>query len=321
MLSKPYLAKCGQRTVIPKSHPTCGSPEEWLSNEMLAQHNLKGLGFDFFVNWSTNPNSITPEIWIKRILLDNFSYEEVINNQSEIILNEFGASYLNILKAFSASSGLISQFLIFKDTLNWGHDESELLIVSFVNAEIDDFTSTSELITFQVLKKRIITNSGGPIRIGSKGLVYGTSNLECYLSTTNSLYPGDVDFIILDAENKPLCILEFKKHNLDTAITLQKFSNYYPSPDGRKYNRLAILKEYLSEINPNIPLIIIYYPTNANFTDGRMELLQGGVGSLSARAASNFALPVSSSCEEAAKVIRKLLDLIDFHNSWPAIVG
>ena len=87
MLTKPFLAKCGDRSSMPKSHPSSGSPEEWLSDEMLAPHNLSGITFDFFVNWSATPNSITPVIWLKRILLPEFSYQQVLENLENILIS------------------------------------------------------------------------------------------------------------------------------------------------------------------------------------------------------------------------------------------
>lgn len=89
--------------------------------------------------------------------------------------------------------------------------------------------------------------------------------------------------IILDSENKPQGILEFKKHSLTTSISEQCLSNHYPKPDGRKYNRLSILKDYLSSADNQIPILVVYYPTNPSFTEGRLELLQGKTGYLSTK--------------------------------------
>ncbi|CAN5820608.1 hypothetical protein BH10BAC2_BH10BAC2_27230 [soil metagenome] len=315
MLTKPYLAKCADRNSMPKSHPTSGSPEEWLSNSMLSQINLTGISFDFFVDWNANPNAITPVIWIKRILLSQFSYQQLIQNLDEIIILEFGINYLNLLDAFARNNQFTVQFVIFRDDLDWAQNTSEILFVNLVNANANIISFTTNLISIDIVKNLIRQHSGGPIQIGAKGLIYGTSNLECHLSHTDSLYPGDVDLIILNNESKPLCILEFKKHTLNNSISLQRLSNYYPNPDGRKYNRLAILKDYLNETGLNVPIFIVYYPTNPAFTEGRLELLQGNIGNLSTKVASNFDLPVDNSNEEYIKIINKLVKAIEYHNS------
>jgi len=315
MLTKPFLSKCGDRSSMPKSHPTSGSPEDWFSYEMLEPHSLSCITFDFFVNWSLTPNSITPAIWIKRILLPEFNYQHVIENLENILVEEFGSQQLKMLKSFGTNNDFKIQFIIFKDDLNWSNSASEIMIVDLLCSENDNLTFNHSVVTLDNFKATIRNNSGGAIQIGSKGLIYGTSNLECHLSGTNSLYPGDVDLIILNSESKPICVLEFKKHTLNTSISLQQISNYYPNPDGRKYNRLAILKDYLSENTPNIPMFIVYYPTNASFTEGKLELLKGEVGNLSTKAASNFLLPTDNSNSEYNKIIEKLIKAIAYHNS------
>ena len=102
------------------------------------------------------------------------------------------------------------------------------------------------------LKKDIKLLSGGSISIGNKGLVYSTSTLEGYLSQTDAAWPGDADLIVLDKALNPVALLEYKKHTLDTPMRDQKLSNYYPSKDRRKYDRLAILRSFLGEDTPFI---------------------------------------------------------------------
>jgi hypothetical protein len=157
--------------------------------------------------------------------------------------------------------------------------------------------------------------SGGPIQIGSKGLIYGTSRLECYLSSTDSLYPGDVDLIVLNPNNRPSAILEFKKHTLATNIREQKLSNYYPRPDGRKYDRLELLREFISGDGGNVPLLVLYYPTNSAFTEGRLELLKGNTGHLATKATGNFLLPTDKSHDKYNNIVSKIVKAIEYHHN------
>ena len=51
MINKPVLARCDNREIKAKKHPSSGNPEEWLDNSYLVAHGLRGVSFDFFVNW------------------------------------------------------------------------------------------------------------------------------------------------------------------------------------------------------------------------------------------------------------------------------
>ena len=316
MLTKPFLAKCQDRTHLPKSHPTSGSPEDWFAEEFLEIHNLTGITFDFFVNWSTAPHSLTPVIWIKRILQPQYTYRQAIDKLESILFAEFGAHHLHTLKAFGANHNLKLQILIFRDDAEWGNSESQLLIVDIENNS-GGIRFNHSLQSIEPFKAAIRQHSGGDIRVGAKGLTFGTSRLECHLSSTQSLYPGDVDMLILDTQNRPFCILEFKKHTLDTSISVQQLSNYYPRPDARKYNRLAILKDYLHQFMPQIPLCVLYYPTRERFKEGKLELLHGPVGKLSTRTTSQFPLPSGKSHDEYHTVIHNLKKAVALHHSLP----
>ena len=67
MLQKTFLARCDNRACLAKTNIMSGSPEAWLSNDLLSKSNTFGLTFDFFVDWAIN--RISPYVWIKRILL------------------------------------------------------------------------------------------------------------------------------------------------------------------------------------------------------------------------------------------------------------
>lgn len=315
MFKSPFLAKCSDRNSMPKQHPTSGAPEDWFSAQMLEKFNLSGLTFDFFVDWSATPPVITPIIWIKKVLDSKFSYKSLIEQLNINMTNELGMLYLNVLESFRVQSDLTVQFIVFKDELNWKENDSTLLVINFCGLVEDEFEFTYEEISIDTFKTIIQKHSGGPIKIGSKGLYYGTSNLECFLSHTNSLYPGDVDLVVFNEDVQPIAIIEYKKHTLSTPISQQQISNYYPRPDARKYNRLSILRDYLNKINPNIPIFILYFPTQDHFTEGRLELLKGDTNALETRAASNFDLPKSKTEAEYNALIKKLLKAITYHNS------
>ncbi|NEN23283.1 hypothetical protein G3O08_07200 [Cryomorpha ignava] len=313
--SDPFPAKCSDRSTLPKKHPHSGEPQDWFADKVLQRHGMYGLSFDFFVDWSLSKPSLTPVIWIKKILSKNHDYAQVQRHLNTIMTIELGESYLHRLEALKHVNNLKIQFIIFRDDLDWSSFKASLLVATFNGLESNGFDFSGELIKIQDFKSRIKAFSGGPIRIGSKGLTYGTSNLECYLSNTSSLYPGDVDLIIFDQAHRPIAILEYKKHTLKSPITNQKLSNYYPRPDGRKYNRLAILRTYLENTKARIPLFVIYFPTMPKSTEGRIEILKGETGNLETDSATNFCLPANESLAKYDNVIEKLLEAIAKHNT------
>lgn len=314
MLQKPFLASCANRTVLPKAHPTSFAPEDWFDNSVLQLKEYLGVSFDFFVNWGVTPNSLTPVVWIKRILSPERTYTDLLGNLEAELANEFGNDYLTRLSIFASNYHLTTQIVIFRDDFNWGDAGSMLLIVSLTNNE-RNIALQSEIISIGEFQNRIRQNSGGPVQIGAKGLLYGTSRMECFLSHTDSLYPGDADLILLDSANRPKAILEFKKHNLGTQIEAEQLSKYYPNPDARKYNRLAILRDHLSS-HEKIPIIIVYYPTKPEFKIAKVELIIGAVGALSTKAWGKFDLPTAKSSEQFLKAIEEVQKAIDYHTKF-----
>lgn len=243
MLQKTFLARCDNRACLAKTNIMSGSPEAWLSNDLLSKSNTFGLTFDFFVDWAIN--QISPYVWIKRILLPTYTYDEFIGKLDSEMEKEFGKDYLCRLGRFATEYDMQIQFIVFHDELDWSNDRNELLIVSLSFKE-GCYSFSPQKYSLSGFKELIKSHSGGPVSIGSKGLIYGTSRLECSLSKTDSLYPGDADLLLLNEDNKAVCILEFKKHTLSSPISEQCFTNYYPRPDGRKYKRLALLRDYLA---------------------------------------------------------------------------
>lgn len=292
MLEDPTLAKCGERIQRPPVHPTSGEPAEWFSPQQLEAAELSGISFDFFVNWSSSSPSLTPVIWIKKVLKPPHTYQALIKNLPLVLAQEIGDPYIRLLLSFAKAYDLELQLLIFRDDQDWANTNSSVLLCTMEKAG-DTFSVDSEEVSIDVLQQLIRLHSGGAVKIGQKGLFYGTSALECFLSTTDSLYPGDVDLLVLDSTGKPAAILEYKKHTLSTPIREQKISNYYPRPDGRKYNRLFVLQHYLASRSQqnSIPFFIIYYPTAPAAREGRIELIKGKYGQLCTMAARNFNLP------------------------------
>ena len=160
-------------------------------------------------------------------------------------------------------------------------------------------------VDLQTHMEQIRTLSGGPTRIGSKGLKFSKTELECFLSKTDAVWPGDADMVLVNNGNEGIAILEFKKHTLDAKIEEHMFVRYYPKPDGRKYDRLALLRD---SMNNSIPIIIIYYPTKSCHSYIIVERIDGPFRRLYSSNMIKLDLPVSFDKKE--KLIETILQLL-----------
>lgn len=313
MLQKPFLALCSNRAIQAKKHPTSFTPEDWFSDASLIQSDNKFLGieFDFFVNWAKAPVEVTQTIWIKRILQSDYNYAQVIDDLNAILITEFTLAFLGRMFRFCTTAQLQLQIIIFRDDYDWSNPKSDVLIVTVKKVSESNIEFTAELVSIGEFKADIRRYSGGAISVGRKGLIYGTSRLECFLSTSDSAYPGDVDKVLLSADtDRPVAILEFKKHTKTGLIDTQTMMNYYPGLDSRKYDRLATLRNYISPDKTHIPIIVLHYPTEASIKDGKIELIDGEMGKLKPIGASKFHLPEDNSAKEFLKAIDAVSEAI-----------
>ena len=250
-----------------------GGPETWFSRDVLADHEVYGFTFDFFVKWNTTPVTLTSEVWVKRILE---ARDELIDCSLEDVSRKLylcdTEEYVRNLAQFTSGNNMSLKYYIFADEVDWDRQPETIYSLELSNdGEVIDMES----FTVTDVMKRIQINSGGPISVGSKGLIYGTSSLEGYLSKTTAAWPGDVDLVLTNRAGVPIGLLEYKKHTLSDSIRDQHLSKYYPYPDARKYNRLQVLAERLK-----VPIVIIYYPTKPYFTEIKIERIGGTFGNL-----------------------------------------
>jgi hypothetical protein len=300
MLCRPYLALSTDRRISPKTHPTSGSPEDWFSNDVLDHAGLFGVTFDFFVDWQTG--RLCPELWVKRIVKQDFQpWPSADCGLLQQLIEACDGAALFRLAAFAGQRGLNVTYQLFKDTYHW-HDGKTL-----VSAALDGAgrVGRAEIKPVADLKREIQAHSGGPVRLGRKGLVYSTSTLESYLSHTDALWPGDADLLLLDDSETPRGLLEFKKHSLETPMSGQQLSNYYPHSDRRKYDRLAILRDFL---DPALPFLILYYPTSPLHRSVVLERVEGLPGNL--RSAQRAECPLPQGPLDGREVLRRALSML-----------
>ena len=131
-----------------------------------------------------------------------------------------------------------------------------------------------EAISMRRLKEMVRLHSGGPVRVGRKGLIWGTSAIECHLSHTDAAYPGDADAVVIDAEGNVRYVIEYKKHTLDGNIQDHRADTYYPKPDGRKYQRLwSLVETFRRDGGAAGGLVILYFGTRTR--DVCMDVVHG----------------------------------------------
>lgn len=249
----PQLARCDNRTVIAAENPIILGPNDWVDEIAALDANIIATSFDFFVDWTTSPLAVQDEFWFKFPVTGDVGLEKV----DEEVLRKV----LRCNQDFVALSRVCQKMNLEAKAIMFNAEEDykdSTSVVVFTVSGIDK-TSGFELINLLELKNRIKGLSGGNISIGRKGLIYGTTRLECFLSGTDALWPGDADLMMYAKDSdRIIALFEFKKHTRQARATFeqQDISLYYPSPDGRKYNRLMALSQ---KFDYDIPVYLVFY--------------------------------------------------------------
>ena len=236
-------------------------PGRWLAEDRLpcgwAVH-----GFHFFVDWQHEPPVVGNTFLLTR-LVDFGDGEDPLSVTEDDVLKAFGSAGLPV--EFDALARVCANYgknlvpvLLPECETSALNDETPFWIVS--GGGHSELTITRS--TVSGLKNAIRKYSGGPVRIGQKGLTYGTSAIECLLSMTDAAYPGDADAVVVDGDGHVRYVIEFKKHNLTAPLGEHLARRYYPAPDGRKYQRLHALASSFERADRGAaPLVIFYYST------------------------------------------------------------
>jgi len=266
-----------------------------------------GISFDFFVNWKTR--LISNPLWIKRLVQQAYNPWPV--TESHIISNALhqcdGQEKIEGLCRFAQKYSLSCHYFLFKESPDFGRNPTPIIEVNLDGSS--QVVNVTE-IKLATLKERIQHLSGGPVTVGRKGLIYGLTSLECYLSTTSAAWPGDADLVLVDSNFTPVAIIEFKKHNLNTPIADQALANYYPRPDRRKYDRIALLRDHFPGEAPSI--VVVYYSTQASFHEVKLELVHGKVGDLRGGVSTLVPLPNTTDSQSCNGFVSALLETIGY---------
>lgn len=285
MLSKPILALTRDRSKKAQINDFCGDPAEWFDTEYFREHNLNATSFDFFVDWEKE--IVCDEIWIKRI-----SDSEQIQEQNEKELMDLislcdGKENANRLYSFLSYQRMIEKYMLFRDVPEeyWENGDEKV-----VELDLSRYTSSRSLISHfnaEEIQEKIRELRKRPASIGEAGLNYSTSYLEGYLSRKPFFWPGDVDTLLYDDNNKVIAVVEFKKHTASSKIPFasQGITNYLKK-DILKYKSLALLRDKFET-----DLFVLYYPIPSNIKYVIIEKIEGNPDSLHASRRIELDLP------------------------------
>lgn len=238
-----------------------GSSDDWFSDKNM-------ITFDFFVEWDKDNSYSSPlnkNIFIKRCVNKQFydhfeKYDFNSSPKDQIKFNDV-FNEVNVLQEKISNLAVSNaNLLLFKEEEY--KDNMKITLVESLNKN-----ATSKAITLDNLKSSVYSMSGNKdIFMGTKGLIYATTELERGLSKTNTVWAGDCDALCLNENNEPLFIIEYQKISTDEMVEFNKSShiNYLVESkeknQEKKFKRLLILSENISK--EKVPLIVLHYPTS-----------------------------------------------------------
>ena len=175
---------------------------------------------------------------------------------------------------FADKYGMSCHYFLFKESSDFG-----ICPVPIVEVRLKANGSVERVLNVDLpdLKHNIKQIRGSRASVGPKGVTYALTSLECYLSTTDTIWPGDADLVLVDSSFTPLAIIEFKKHTPQSHISFddQKLSNYYPEKDSRKYNSFAHLRDHFTNGIGTLPIVVVYYSIDSRVNQVKLERIEG----------------------------------------------
>lgn len=255
-----------------RNQPTVGpNPNEWL--EPALPEGWQTFTFQYFVQWNHTPPTVGRTILLSQLVILEPG-EEVLNITDQDLLKQFNES--GTRTEWNALQNCLGRYgknvvpvLLPEVALLSITDETPFWSVKSDQAAGTEITKSN----VRDLKKAIRRHRGGAATIGSKGLTFGTSAIECHLSHTEDIFPGDADAVIVDENRIVKHIIEYKKHTVAQPIANHLVTRYYPSRDGRKYQAIQALASDLNEEQTgHIPMTVFYFTNKPPYTTRLQEI-------------------------------------------------
>lgn len=249
-------ASCADRNSVSRGP----EPSDWIAPSLPVGWRL--FSFHFFVDWNHSPPHLANRVWMTRQV--RFEHESEMAKELKS----------DLFSLFDQSEDRRYFEDLERICTNYRHDLSAILLPDIPVSVITEQTPVWVIrriknedlkvrkYSVNNLKNAIQFHSGGPVNVGKKGLTYGTSAVECFLSGSDAAFPGDADGILVDDQNQVRCVIEYKKHTIGDALDNHLINRYYPSRDGRKYKRLEALRSHYEYVNQfPTPLVMLYFST------------------------------------------------------------
>ena len=305
-LSKPVLARCDDRSVIARKHPSSGDPEEWLADTYLKPYDLFGLTFDFYVDW--NNRSIPNELWIKRIVNDDYTpwpMEDASDVPSEIYRCD-GEEKVRQLCRFAHTHNFTCHYFLFKESLYLFARREHVVEVGF---DGNGTVVHIRKVNLPNLKDRIRQLRGGPFST-TKTLNYGQTALDCYLyHNTDVMLPGDADLVLVDSNYTPRAIVEFKKDTIGAPISDETLSKYYRS-DPYKYDSFSYFRDRFTNDPSTLPIVVLYYSVKPATRQVKLERIEGTARKLRATNSKLVPLPNARNARSCRDFVASLIEMM-----------
>lgn len=301
----PFLAKCVDRS---ERASVAVNPIDWIAPELGSKY--ESLSFHFFINWNVNPATVSGPLWLSRLVIATPPNELMTANKEEVLDAYRNAGcdiLLSRLEKLAKNNFTTAECVLLGEMdTRLINQQSPVWIIKHENESNDPINIKK--ISVAELSSYIASIRKGAASLGSKGLFYGTSAVECWLSKTQNLFPGDCDCLIIK-DGVPVSIIELKKHTLNDPISNNLASRYYPGQDSRKYDSLFALKKYLEQnYQVKVPLSIIYFATK--FSAYRVQVIDKGLSGLRVLRDTNDVRYTMSDKSSISRIGQQILEVI-----------
>ena len=252
------LAPCANRRK-PVNDP---DPSRWLYPALPT--GWKVYSFHFSINWLQETPTVDGPFLMCRLVEPGqkaISNEEAVQELLTLFQNSHEIDYFHGLMNVSNLYERNLTLILLPEDMNKKVTDATIFW-TITKDEKEDLAIRNHSV--RTLKEAIRRRHGVPTREGGKGMKLGTSAVECYLSTSWDIFPGDADAIIVDESDRIRHLVEYKKHTISDKIDNHLAQKYYQDSDPRKYQSLQALTEDINRQPPgDVRLTIFYYSTRS----------------------------------------------------------
>lgn len=257
-LGKPVLAKCIDRS---QEAYDPVKPDEIISQALKKRRQIcSTFSFNFFINWEEG--KFADHFWFTRLLKYKQTIPSVEQIKQAFMLSDHYFDLLS-LSHFAIQFGVHVNGVVLPEPQNITEITENTPAWMIELREGKNHLNVQETNLKELQEKMAVIRGNRFTPMGRKGLNYGSSAVECWLSTRGNIYPGDCD-LLLACNNQPKLIVEFKKHTkrmqpIEDHLAEKYYNN---GSDFRKYESLFLLRDFFEEKGITVPILVVYYSVN-----------------------------------------------------------